>query len=67
MFAQMLQETHDGTFDNPYYRFGIADGAMLVDLNEGLKGSIPPEAITAMEQAMKDIADGKLVVEFVPE
>jgi len=67
MFAQMLAETHDGSFDNPYYRYGIADGAMLVELNDGLMDAIPPEAIEAMEQAMQDIADGKLEVEFVPE
>jgi len=67
MFAQMLAETHDGSFDNPFYRFGIAEGAMLIDLNEQLKDSVPHEAIEAMEQAMQDITDGKLEVEFVPE
>jgi simple sugar transport system substrate-binding protein/basic membrane protein A len=67
MFTQMLEDTHAGTFDNPYYRFGIAEGAMLVQYNEQLKGQIPAEAIEAVDQAMEDIAAGELEVEFVPE
>ncbi len=67
MFAQMLADTHDGSFDNPFYRFGIAESAMLVELNEQLQDSISPEAIEAMEAAMQAIAAGELVVEFVPE
>jgi len=67
LFSQMLEDTHAGTFDNPFYRFGIAEGAMLVGYNEGLKDKIPAEAIEAAKKAMQDIADGNLTVEFVPE
>ncbi len=67
MFAKMLEQTHDKSFDAPYYRYGIAEGAMLVQYNEGLKSKIPAEAITAVDKAMADIAAGTLEVEFVPE
>ena len=67
LFSQMLEDTHNGTFDNPYYRFGIAEGAMLVEYNEALKESIPSEAIIAADKAMQEIANGTLEVEFVPE
>lgn len=67
MFAKMLEDTRNGTFDAPYYRFGVADGAMLVKYNEGLKDKIPPEAIEAADQAIADIKAGKLQVEYVPE
>jgi simple sugar transport system substrate-binding protein/basic membrane protein A len=67
MFADMLAQTLDGSFDNPFYRYGVADGAMLYTYNEGLKGQIPAEAIEAADAAFKAIAAGELVVEFVPE
>ena len=67
MFADMLNMTMSGTFDNPFYRYGVADGAMLYNYNEGLKSKIPAEAIAAAEAAFKAIAAGELVVEFVPE
>ena len=67
MFAQMLQDSLDGSFDNPYYRYGVADGAMLYTYNDALKGEIPAEAIEAAEKAFDDIKTGTLEVEFVPE
>lgn len=67
LFSKMLEDTHNKTFDNPYYRFGIAEGAMLVQYNEQLKDKIPAEAVVAVDQAMKDIAAGTLKVEFVPQ
>lgn len=67
MFAQMLKDTQAETFDNPYYRFGIAEGAMLVQYNEGLKDKIPAEAVEAVDKTMADIAAGEVEVLFVPE
>lgn len=67
LFSQMLEETREGTFDNPYYRFGIEEGAMEVGYNEGLKDQIPSEATEAVDQTMADIAAGEIEVEFVPE
>lgn len=67
MFTTMLEETHAGTFNAPWYRFGIAEDAMQLKYNDALKGKIPAEALAAVEQAMADIKSGKLTVEFVPE
>lgn len=67
MFTAMLEQTKDGTFDGPYYRFGVADGAMHLVINEELAGEVPPEAIEAANQAMDDIASGAIEVPFVPE
>lgn len=67
MFADMLAQTLDGSFDNPYYRYGIADGAMLYTYNDGLKDAIPAEAVEAADAAFNAIKAGDLVVEFVPE
>lgn len=67
LYAQMMQDTLDGTFDNPFYKFGVAKGAMLYTYNEALKDNIPDEAIAAADQAMEEIASGALEVPFVPE
>ncbi len=67
MFAQMLEDTHNKSFDNPYYRFGIAEGAMQVEYNEGLKDKIPAEATEAVDKAMADITAGSLEIPFIPE
>ena len=67
LFTKMLADTRNGTFDNPWYRYGIAEDAMQLKYNEALKGKIPPEALKAADQAMADIKAGKVKVEFVPE
>ncbi|HEC21546.1 MAG TPA: BMP family ABC transporter substrate-binding protein [Chloroflexi bacterium] len=67
LFAQMLEDTHNGTFDNPFYRFGVAEGAMLVEYNEALMDQIPQEAIDAVAETMDGIAAGEIEVPFIPE
>jgi simple sugar transport system substrate-binding protein/basic membrane protein A len=67
MFTQMLEDTHAGTFDNPWYKYGVAEGAMLYTINENLKDNIPPEATTAAEMAFGDIKAGKFTVPFIPQ
>jgi simple sugar transport system substrate-binding protein/basic membrane protein A len=67
LFAKMLEDTKSGKFDNPWYRYGIAEDAMQLKYNEALKSKIPPEALKAAEQAMADIKSGKVKVQFVPE
>lgn len=67
LFTEMLTQTLNKKFDNPYYRFGIAEGAMQISYNENLKDKIPAEAIQAVDKTMADIAAGKFTVEFVPE
>ena len=67
IFADMLQMTLDGTFDNPVMKYGVPQGAMLFTINEGLSDVIPTEALEAANAAMEKIKSGDLVVEFVPE
>jgi len=67
LFTKMLEDTHAGKFDNPWYPYGMKDDVIQVTYNEGLKGKIPAEALAAVDQAIKDIKSGKLVVPYVPE
>lgn len=67
MFTTMLEQTLQGTFDNPYYRYGVAEGAMLLTFNDQLLDEVPAEAVAAAEQAMEDITSGAVEVPFIPE
>jgi simple sugar transport system substrate-binding protein/basic membrane protein A len=67
MFTQMLKDTQAGTFDNPWYKYGVAQGAMLYTINDNLKSNIPPEAVVAAEKAFGDIKAGAFTVPFIPE
>jgi basic membrane protein A and related proteins len=67
LFRQMLADTLSGNFDNPHYRFGVAEGAMLVGYNEGLQAGIPADALADVQAAIDAIASGELEVPFVPE
>jgi len=67
LFSQMLKDIHADSFDNSFYRYGVAEGAMLVTYNQELKDRIPAQALEAVEKALADIAAGTLTVPFVPE
>ena len=67
LFTKMLDDTHSGKFDKPWYSYGIAEDAMQLKYNDALKSKIPADALKAAEQAIADIKSGKLKVEFVPE
>lgn len=67
LFRQMVQDSVGDNFDNPHYRFGVAEGAMLVRYNEQLQGQIPEEALDAVQAAIDAITSGDLEVPFVPE
>jgi basic membrane lipoprotein Med (substrate-binding protein (PBP1-ABC) superfamily) len=67
LFEQMMQETLDGTFDNPFYKPGVAAGAMLYTYNDALKGQIPAEAIEAADKAFQEIKSGAFEVPYIPE
>ena len=51
MFSKMLEDTHNGTFNGPWYRYGVADGAMVLKYNPDLKSKIPAEAVDGGRQS----------------
>jgi simple sugar transport system substrate-binding protein/basic membrane protein A len=67
MFEDMMKNTLEGKFDAPYYRFGIAEGALDVTVNPALADKIPAEALQQVEEAKAKIISGELEVPFVPE
>jgi basic membrane protein A and related proteins len=67
MFTTMMEETTAGTFDNPWYDYGVPEGALKLVYNPGLKDMIPAEALAAADKAFADIQSGAFEVPFVPE
>jgi simple sugar transport system substrate-binding protein/basic membrane protein A len=67
MFEDMMKTTLEGTFDAPYYRYGIAEGALDITINPALADKIPAEALQQVEEAKAKIISGELEVPFVPE
>lgn len=67
IFSAIEQETAAGSFDAPYYQFGVAEGALDIVLNPALTEQIPAEAVAAIDTARAAIKDGSLEVPFIPE
>ncbi len=67
MFTKMLEQTLDGTFDNPWYDYGVPQGALKMKYNDALKSKIPAEALAAADKVYGEIQSGAFVVPFVPE
>jgi basic membrane protein A and related proteins len=67
IFDDMMATTLDGTFNAPWYQYGIQEGALDVSINPALADKIPAEAMQAVEEAKAKILSGELVVEYVPQ
>ncbi|MBX3013152.1 MAG: BMP family protein [Caldilineaceae bacterium] len=67
IFDAMVTETADGSFDAPYYQFGVAAGALDIVLNPALAEQVPADALTAIDAARASIKDGSFEVPFIPE
>ena len=67
LFTKMLEQTQENTFDNPFYQMGMQEGAVQVALNQGLKDSIPADALAGMQKAIDDIVSGAFEVPYIPQ
>jgi len=67
LFNKMIADTNAGTFDNPWYSYGVKDNVLQITYNPALKSKIPAAALAAVNQALQDISSGKLTVPYVPQ
>ncbi|RIK39378.1 MAG: BMP family ABC transporter substrate-binding protein [Chloroflexi bacterium] len=67
VFEDMIQRTLDGSFDAPFYQYGVREGAFDVTVNPALADQVPAEALEAMEAAKAQILSGELEVPYVPQ
>jgi simple sugar transport system substrate-binding protein/basic membrane protein A len=66
MFRSMMESTLNGTFDGPYYDYGIKEGALDISINPALADLIPAEAMAKVEEVKAQIISGEFEVPFVP-
>lgn len=67
IFNAFVKDVETGKFDNAWYDFGVADGAVDIALNPAFTDKIGKDTLDAIEKAKADIAAKKLVVPFVGE
>jgi basic membrane protein A and related proteins len=67
IFADIVQKIQDGTFDNEFYSWGIAQDVMYLEFNEPFLDKIPAEAIAKVEEVTAQIKAGEFEVPFIPE
>jgi len=67
MFTKMMQDTQADTFDNPWYVFGVKEGAMKLVYNPQLQDKVPQAALDEIAKAVEQIKSGAFTVPYVPE
>ncbi len=67
MFVDMMESTLNGTFDAPYYEYGIKENALDLHINPDLADIIPQEALDQVEEVKAQIKNGEFEVPFIPE
>ena len=67
LFDQMLEDTANDTFANQFYRLGVADDVVKVEVTSEFQAEVSAEAIAAIDQAEAQIKSGELEVPFVPK
>lgn len=61
-FLEVAKLVKEGKFDGSVIQLGMEKGAIDFVFNENLKGSLPADAVSKVEEVKKDILSGKLVV-----
>lgn len=67
LFAKMIEDTQAKKFTSPYYKMGIAQGVVGVEVNPAFKDKLTSDQLKAIETARAKIASGELKVPFVPK
>jgi basic membrane protein A and related proteins len=67
LFSKMIEDTKAKTFTNQYYKMGIAEGAIAVEVAPGFKDKLTSDQTKTLETTRAKIASGELKVPFVPK
>ncbi|MEP0919111.1 BMP family protein [Leptolyngbya sp. DQ-M1] len=67
LFSRMLEDTKAKKFANQYYKMGVADNVVSVEVNPAVKDKVPADQLKALEAARAKIASNELKVPFVPK
>jgi simple sugar transport system substrate-binding protein/basic membrane protein A len=63
----MIEDTKAKKFTSQYYKMGVAEGVINVEVTPAFKDKLTPDQIKAIEAARTKIASGELKVPFVPK
>lgn len=67
LFAKMIEDTQSKKFANQFYKMGVAEGVIAVEVNPAFKDKLTSEQLKAIEDTRTKIASGELKVPFVPK
>jgi basic membrane protein A and related proteins len=67
IFNAFVKDVETGKFDNAWYDFGVADGAIDIAVNPAFNDKLGKDTLDAIAKAKADIASNKLVIPFVGE
>jgi basic membrane protein A and related proteins len=67
IFDRLAEQTANGTFNAPFYKFGVAEGSLDIVINPAFESKIPAAAKSALDKARAEIKAGSLKVPFVPK
>lgn len=67
LFAKMIEDTQANKFANQFYKMGVAQGVVNVEVNPAFKDKLTSEQLKAIEATRAKIASGELKVPFVPK
>jgi len=65
IFNAFVKDVETGKFDNAWYDFGVAEGAVDIAINPAFKDKIGKDALDAIDKAKADVASKKLEIPFV--
>ncbi|MBW4443388.1 MAG: BMP family protein [Plectolyngbya sp. WJT66-NPBG17] len=67
LFAKMIEDTQAKKFTDQFYKMGVAQGVVAVEVNPAFKDKLTSEQLKEIEAARAKIASGELKVPFVPK
>ncbi len=67
IFKQMLADIDAGTFARKYYRFGVPEGVIKVEVNPAFQDRLGADKMKSIQKAQEAIASGQMKVPFVPK
>lgn len=65
LFQQMLEDTAGDTFADQFYKLGVPEGVIQVEVNPDFQAQVGEETLTSIEQTQQKIAAGEVEVPFV--
>ncbi|BAY59912.1 basic membrane lipoprotein (plasmid) [Leptolyngbya boryana NIES-2135] len=67
LFTKMIEDSRSKQFTNQFYKMGVAEGVVGVEIPSAFKDKLTPEQLKSIEDTRAKIASGELKVPFVPK